>query len=49
MTATANGRPHLARNDGSTPVNLLVWYFDVPMGNGAAASEVSRPTNCPDV
>lgn len=49
MTATANGRPHLARNDGSTPVDLIVWYFDVPMGTGAAASEVARPSNCPDV
>jgi quercetin dioxygenase-like cupin family protein len=48
VTATADGRPHLARNDGKETVELLVSYFDVRPGNGAPATAVSRPASCPD-
>lgn len=48
-TGTANGRPHLARNDTPQPVGLIVTYFDVPMGNGGPALPTDRPGSCPDV
>jgi quercetin dioxygenase-like cupin family protein len=48
-TATANGRPHLARNDGAETVVLLVSYFGVRPGGGGPATGVGRPGGCPDV
>lgn len=49
VTATANGRPHLARNDGAQTVVLLVSYFGVRPGSGGPATGVGRPAGCPDV
>jgi quercetin dioxygenase-like cupin family protein len=49
VTATANGRPHLARNDGAQTVVLLVSYFGVRPGSGGPAGGVARPASCPDV
>jgi quercetin dioxygenase-like cupin family protein len=48
ITATADGRPHLARNDGTEDVELLVSYFAVRPGTGGPATGVGRPASCPE-
>jgi quercetin dioxygenase-like cupin family protein len=39
------GHPHLARNLGKEPVEIVVTYLDVPAG-GPAAQPSDEPANC---
>jgi len=39
------GHPHLARNLGKEPVEIIVTYVDVPPG-AAAAQPAQEPANC---
>ena len=40
------GQVHIARNEGSTTVTLVVTFLDVPVG-GAFRLDAPRPGNCP--
>ena len=42
----APGDVHIVRNEGTTPVVLLVTFLDVPVG-GAFRLDAPRPGNCP--
>ena len=42
----APGDVHIARNEGSTPVVLLITFLDVPVG-GAFRLDARSPGNCP--
>jgi quercetin dioxygenase-like cupin family protein len=39
------GHPHLARNDGKEPVEIVVTYLDVPPG-APAAQPPQEPSHC---
>lgn len=45
QTVVGSGHPHMARNLGEVPVEIVVTYYNVPAG-GAAASPAGEPQKC---
>jgi hypothetical protein len=45
LAQRGRARPHIARNEGATPVELYATYLDVPAG-GAFRIDAADPGNC---